>query len=57
MEPNPYEAPKEQGYRTPRPVDIILGMRRSFAIFAAIVSLAFISAVIAGCVFVVLAND
>jgi hypothetical protein len=57
MELNPYEAPKELGHIPPGPiVNTILGMRRGFAIVAAIISLALIGAVFAGCVFVLLAN-
>ena len=57
MEPNPYDAPRECGYLPLGPItNTILGMRRGFAIAAAIIALAFISYVIAGIVFVLLAN-
>ncbi len=57
MEPNPYEAPKELGYVPPDPIaNTILGMRRGFALVAAMISLAIASVVIAGVVFTLMAN-
>ena len=57
MEQNPYESRRELGYIPPRPIaNTILGMRRSFAIVAAIISVAILCDMVAGCVFVLLAN-